>query len=987
MSWPTDPPTSAVDALAPELRDRLMAVLESYLVEQERGLAPDAEQLVARHPELAEPLRAYLRGLDFLHRAAAGFSTPGRPAPTALETSERQLGDFAVVREIGRGGMGIVYEARQISLDRRVALKVLPFAAVLDRKQIARFTNEARASAQLHHPNIVPVFAVGCERGVHYYAMQYIEGQSLELAIRQLRESAGGVAGEPVPDRKNTPRDQRHASTWDGFSTVRSADGREYARSVAELAVQAADALQHAHEYGIIHRDVKPSNLLLDERGKLWVTDFGLARIQADAGVTTTGDVLGTLRYMSPEQAAGRSSLVDQRTDVYSLGVTLYELLTLRDVFEGTDRQELLRRIEHDEPRLPRRIDPAIPVDLETIVLKAISKSRDQRYATAEELADDLRRFLEGKPTLARRPTPVDRAVKWARRHQPLVWSAVVLALITLMGSLASTALVARANLRKTEALQEATANYERAEENRRRAESYFRQARRVVDRFAARHADQLAGLPGAERLRQELLCDALQYYHGFIREAGDDPAIRADLALAYFKAGAITEQIEDAERALAAYRKAKAILAALAGEHPNEPTHRRDLALCHNNIGLLLTKAGKTAEAQGAYQQAIRIQKRLVREDPESAQFKNDLALVYGNLGLLQSQTGRSAEAEQSYGAAIEVQEELVRRHPGEPKYQSNLAISYNNLSFLHGKTNPAEAERSCRDALAIQQNLVEAYPGEPKYQSDLALAYNNLGALQGQHGRLEEAKTSYEKAIALQRALQRKGPSVLQYRRDLAISYNNLGRAQSRLEKPAEADASFAEARTLLEDLVEGFPDELGYRSSLGGILNNQGMVLEQAGRLEDAAAAYREAIAHQRFALERAPSVARFREFLGKHYWNLGRALRAAGRPEEAAEAALARRGLWPDDPERLFSVARELALTAGGIDQAEGEAPAEGVSARQRCADEAVATLRQAVEAGFAQIEEIRENPDLESIRAHPEFRQLAGALAKRQGGGD
>src|SRR6185436_5415560 len=225
--------------------------------------------------------------------------------------------------------MGIVYEAHQKSLNRQVALKILPFAAVLDPRQIARFRNEAQAAAQLHHAHIVPVFAVGQEQGVYYYAMQFIDGQSLEQAIVEIAPSeqqrstnstkANGTANG------TTSTLQFHPSS--ALVSQRSVERGEIFRTVARLGRQAAQALQHAHEHGIVHRDIKPSNLLIDHTGKLWVTDFGLARIQSDNGVTLTGDVVGTLRYMSPEQASG-SAMVDAQTDVYSLGVTLYELLT-----------------------------------------------------------------------------------------------------------------------------------------------------------------------------------------------------------------------------------------------------------------------------------------------------------------------------------------------------------------------------------------------------------------------------------------------------------------------------------------------------------------------------------------------------------------------------------------------------------------------------------------------------------------------------------
>jgi serine/threonine protein kinase len=367
--------------------------------------------------------------------------SPGRP-------SLGELGDFRLLREVGRGGMGIVYEAEQASLRRKVALKVLPLAAALDSKQLRRFQIEAQAAACLHHTHIVPVHAVGCERGVHYYAMQFIAGHSLAELIKELRRLEGlEPAHKPTPEfvNKRSPteaggdgcraecgsappggREPAPAATAPGFGTVSASSSsfrnREYIRRVAELGVQVAEALDHAHSRGILHRDIKPGNLLLDELGQLWVADFGLAQIQDNPCLTLTGDILGTLRYMSPESAAGgKLAVVDSRTDIYSLGVTLYELLTLRPAVDGGDRPEILRKIAEEEPAHARKHNAAVPRDLETILLKAAAKEPGSRYATAKDLADDLRRFLEDKPVLARRPGLLDRAAKWSRRHRAVV--------------------------------------------------------------------------------------------------------------------------------------------------------------------------------------------------------------------------------------------------------------------------------------------------------------------------------------------------------------------------------------------------------------------------------------------------------------------------------------------------------------------------------------------------------------------------------------
>jgi WD40 repeat protein/serine/threonine protein kinase len=359
----------------------------------------------------------------------------------------------------------------QISLRRRVALKVLPFASALDPKQLQRFKNESLAAAHLHHPNIVPVHAVGCERGVHYYAMQFIDGQPLSALIDELKRIEGRADAKPRrPDdealalayeltsgRLDTamtgPDADEMTAQYDpeqpapaaaqgagvteaatptsGGSSTRS---RAFCQTVARLGIEAAEALDHAHEQGVLHRDIKPSNILVDGRGKLWITDFGLARLQGDAGLTMTGDMLGILRYMSPEQALAKPLVIDHRTDIYSLGATLYELLTLVPAYAGRDREEILRRIAFEEPRPPHRLNPSIPADLETIILKAMAKDPAGRYAAAEELANDLGRFLKHEPIRARRSNAWERSVKWAQRRPAVAALLAAIAALVMMG-------------------------------------------------------------------------------------------------------------------------------------------------------------------------------------------------------------------------------------------------------------------------------------------------------------------------------------------------------------------------------------------------------------------------------------------------------------------------------------------------------------------------------------------------------------------------
>jgi WD40 repeat protein len=420
--------------------DQFALLVEELTEKLQAGEPIDVEAFLQAHPEDAEQLRRLLPALLLLAEVSGSGA---RPAPAVAAGDEPgELGDFRILREVGRGGMGIVYEAEQVSLGRRVALKVLPFAATMDPRYLQRFHNEARAAAGLHHTNIVPVYAVGCERGVHYYAMQFIDGRTLAEFITQQR----GGASSQVPAGGEAAAAVATVPTVPAAGQATSAAPRDaaYFRLAAEWAIQAAEALDCAHALGVVHRDIKPANLLVDGTSRLWVTDFGLAQVQSDARLTLSGDLVGTLRYMSPEQAMAKRAVIDHRTDLYSLGATLYELLTLEPAFAGADRQELLRQIAFEEPAPPRRRNRAISAELETIVLKALEKNPADRYATARELADDLRRFLEHRPIRARRPTLANRAAKWAQRHRPLVAAAAAFLVLAVLGLTAGLLLLAR---------------------------------------------------------------------------------------------------------------------------------------------------------------------------------------------------------------------------------------------------------------------------------------------------------------------------------------------------------------------------------------------------------------------------------------------------------------------------------------------------------------------------------------------------------------
>jgi WD40 repeat protein/serine/threonine protein kinase len=504
---------------------RFDELAEEFAQRYRRGERPKLQEYIDRLPEMADEIREMFPALvevEKVEKVDRHIRNDAIAPPVGPRFGE--IGDYRIIREIGRGGMGVVYEAEQISLARHVALKVLPRHVVGDHKALERFHREAKAAARLHHTNIVPVFEVGRDGDVAFYAMQHIQGRGLDLVIDELvrlRDQSrhsdvrnlGGTVAAAGPD----PR--RPAAGWltesllngrlmaEGEATkaadalaITGVDGRTWLdpgatspgtpadvvpgdvytasdyvqpttpesrgetavpsfessvrretlfRSVAQIGRQAAQGLAHAHSRGVVHRDIKPSNLLLDSAGVVWITDFGLAKAEED-GLTATGDILGTLRYMAPERFHGEG---DGRADVYALGLTMYELLTLRPAFDTPDRLKLIERIKTAVPPRPRSLEPLIPRDLETIVLKAIQGDRALRYQSATDLADDLGRYLEDRPIRARRATPTEQAVRWCRRNPAVASLIAAVMLATITGTVFATFFAVRAEFERDKAV------------------------------------------------------------------------------------------------------------------------------------------------------------------------------------------------------------------------------------------------------------------------------------------------------------------------------------------------------------------------------------------------------------------------------------------------------------------------------------------------------------------------------------------------------
>jgi serine/threonine protein kinase len=758
------------------VKEPVELLAEEFLERRRRGERPTVEEYEARHPELAAAIRDLFPALCLIEKVSEG--SPGVPvgedraAATATASGSisspvpDQLGDYRILREVGRGGMGVVYEAEQGSLGRRVALKVLPPYALTNPVQVRRFEREARAAGRLHHTNIVPVFGVGCEGDSHYYVMQYIQGQPLSEVLAELRmlrkgaaaairpgtakpESGAGAAHptapptaadvarslwagvfvpapagdlgsadglaptatEPKGELPPPPRAES-GSQPDSNALVRSASqahsGRRYARTVARLGVQAAEALEYAAHQGVLHRDVKPSNLLLDVHGTLWVTDFGMAKLADSEDLTHTGDILGTLRYMAPERFRGHS---DVRSDIYGLGLTLYELLALRPAFEEADRSRLIDMVTRAELPQLLKVDPSIPRDLATVVHKAIACDPSDRYVTAGELAADLTRFLEDRPIHARRLSLAGVAWRWVKQN-PAVASLLGLVALLLLGITAGSMIAAnqyraisrnesQARVVAVDARQLADTRLKESEASAARANAALAEADQSAAESKAVVAfvtgDVLgAAAPSKTRGKEvtvlEALANADRSLQGkFAKEPRVEASVRAALASVYTELGEYDKAEGHAARSLELREKT------LGAEH--EAT-----LLAMDTLGWAWVRMGvqaKSERGEALYRRMLETCRRTRgEEDDLTLRAMNGLGGIVGNLNKPDERAKLSQRILD------------VRRRTKGPKAPETLKALHNHALSLWelGKLN--EAEPLFREVLEAE---IKSDPDDP--------------------------------------------------------------------------------------------------------------------------------------------------------------------------------------------------------------------------------------------------------------------------------
>jgi tetratricopeptide (TPR) repeat protein len=862
-----------------EPRDPLDLLGEQFLSRVRKGEALTVDAFAAEHPEHATGLRDLLPTLLLLEQAKRDRETSGTGARLASVPKLERLGEFRIVREVGRGGMGVVFEAEQESLTRRVALKVLPQASLLSGHQLERFLREAQIASRLHHTNIVPVFDSGEDEGYHYYAMQFIDGQGLDAWILQRREAAerGAI---------------RDASHW---------------RACARMGASVAGALAHAHEQGTLHRDIKPANLLLDAQDHVWVTDFGLAKALQNEKLTMSGDVLGTLQYMAPEQFDGH---YDGRSEVYALAATLYEAIALRPAFASRTRAELIDRIRAGRCEPLSRVAPGVPRDLETIVSRAMAVGPDARYRTPEQLAEDLEAFLDDRPIAARRQSSRELFVYWCRRNRALATTGAVAVVAMLLAAVTgwSAYLVRTDALQRTEAsAREARIKGELAQGNLMLAMQFFEElfdtlvgpdplhalVSDVPSEDATAAGEESGESDAVVALRApvdaedlQVLQRMLEFYDRFAEKNVESSGLAVEVARAYRRVGAIHAALGDLPSAAMAYEKS---LARYRMATATDVT--RDQAAVFQELGQVQLLQREPLAARSSFLQSLR---HLERDGADTSRSAGLLTArghyLASSAWLLEFRGGRRwpptgpsgrlprpdappSQRDRPRPNAVDDprpadrearrEEMMQRRTEAETQARRHLEAAQQMLLELPVDIDTRNLQARCRltelrlvrsreqaeplrrEAIEMLEQLVVDAPQRHDIRFQLLSELMRLSG-GGRRGLRRLAPQDLTHMLEHARVLVEQQPGQKPYRALRASLLSASGSA--RASRPGEEEAAMREleqAAAIERDLIQQVPDDVGYALQLFETLRRSCRVHLQQGRVEQAKACLAEAL----------------------------------------------------------------------------------------------------------------------------------------------
>ncbi len=814
-------------------RNPMDVLAEQFTRECRDGLQPSVEEYAEKNPELANKIRDLFPSIQAIEQLGSHAASEKRFAKAnAVFDRNRieQIGDYRIVREMGRGGMGIVYEAIQQSLGRHVAIKLL-LQTSTDPKHLQRFEREARTAANLHHTNIVPVFGVGSQDGFHYYVMQLIDGMGLDRIIEDQRQS--NTSPEPTKGFKT------HLSLISNHETV------------AEIGRNVAEALHYAHEQGTLHRDIKPANLLLDNEGCVWVTDFGLAKAMEDSNVSRTGEVIGTLRFMAPEQFSGHP---DPRSDVYSLGLTIYELLTLKPAYDESSRSHLLSGANAAQVgiELPSKLDTDIPRDLETIVMKACAREPQDRYQTAGDLAEDLENFLEGRPIRARPPSALETFTKWCRRNPAIASLSGIAALLLTLVAVSTSIGYARTNAALKREHEERT----RTEIEKRRVEVAKLQAEetlgislqaldRVYKRFAPERLSQkssitMEGIDGQQlsvssqpmlsRETAALLEDVLSFYDQFAQQDIDSDLLKKEAAKANRRVGDIHRQLGDFEKSTTAYLVAISMYTdigdselelarienALGEVHRKKKEHGKARASFFNALDLLDPLLAKSADANEAKFETARTLYLLAKRRPHDPRqrFRKPQGRPeapggppHGDRrpppphrpggpgpppnGPHNGPPPIHPDDAKHLGRAVAILEELTSNDSVHPEHQFLLSLCYREQA----NQKPGSDKQQSIDVLV---KLCEQYPHVPEYRFELGVTLAEVPVHDFHGTDISDSIDRLRLSLQQLNLLTQSHPNIPRYIESAAHTHHKLGTLLRRVARESSSNrkANIADA-----------------------------------------------------------------------------------------------------------------------------------------------------------------------------------------------
>jgi serine/threonine-protein kinase len=869
-------------------RDQLIAAMNGWILDktralgqvlQEQGALTEAdrsllETIVVRHlekhgydtrkslaavAEASGPAISVRSGLECVADAdlqasvacLASRATPGlNPAEAADETAPAETaaahdGRFQLLRLHDRGGLGEVYLALDRELNRQVALKRIKAEHADNPEGRARFVVEAEITGNLEHPGVVPVYSLGHgDSGQPYYAMRFIKGDNL-----------------------------RHAA--DQFHEADAAPGRDPGKRALELRrllgrfLDVCNAIEYAHSRGVLHRDIKPSNVMLGKYGETLVVDWGLAKSvgRPDHAVgawdaegtlapgsgsslqpTLTGARLGTPAYMSPEQAAGMLDRMGPASDVYSLGATLYYLLTGKTPFEGPDLPEVLSRVERGDFTPPRQVKPRVDAALESICLKAMAQDPTQRYATARALSDDVEHWLADEPVGAHREGLGVRLRRWGRRHRPLVAGLAGLLVMAVVALSAGTVLLGQANRRTSEQRDEAQRQRDEAQRQRDLARQNFDRARGAVNTFLTRFSeDRLLNQPGMQPLRKQLMAEALLYYQDFIKQRADDPSLQREMAEACRRAGEITGEIGSPDEAITVLEKGVALFEPLLTTAPDDRDLRMGLGRSYQMMGLCHLHAGRGESAERALRAAIALYAPLEASTPEVSEYGRRLGRCYDLLGVVGLVSGRYRDYEPYWDQAAEVLKRTIARHPDDVEARSQEARIYsNNGESLGARDDRAGQVARLRRAAEISRLLCQQDPDHPLVRRDLAMVLCNMGRAETAMGQLRAGERHIEEGDAVLRPILTNDPSVTDYWKRLLELVTGHVEISSAMERMAACEGYVQAARRIVSRIEETKPLDQFERMNAADIHTAYGQMLALRQRWTQALTALESALA---------------------------------------------------------------------------------------------------------------------------------------------